>query len=109
MKSVTQLRSLGDIRTAVSTHTRSTPRHKGSTYLDILSLGMEQLRLETEQAWLARRRRRIERRVREIQENMGGFLAEVQQTLVPQDPQAVRASEPAVAPQGNWNTISVGY
>jgi len=29
MRSVTQLKSLGDIRTTISTHARSTPRQRG--------------------------------------------------------------------------------
>jgi hypothetical protein len=71
MKRATELKTLGDIRTGISTHTRSVPRHKGSTYLDILSLGMEKLRLETGLGWLARRRGRQEQRLQEVQEIMG--------------------------------------
>ncbi len=77
MKSVTQLKSLSDIRTIISTHTRSVPRHKGSNYLDILSLGMEKQRLEAELEWLSKRQRRIEGRLAEIRENMEKLLTNV--------------------------------
>ncbi|MBI2919102.1 MAG: hypothetical protein HYY01_14090 [Chloroflexi bacterium] len=66
MRSITELKSLGDIRTTISTHARSTPRHKGTTYLEILSLGMERQRLQAELAAIAKRQHRIEARVAEI-------------------------------------------
>ena len=97
MKRVTELKTLGDIRTIISTHTRSVPRHKGSTYLDILSLGMEKLRLETELAWHARRQGRLEQRLQEAQETMGKRLLEMQQELP--------ASAPPPTPPGGHNHV----
>jgi hypothetical protein len=97
MKRATEMKTLGDIRTGVSTHTRSVPRHKGSTYLDILSLGMEKLRLETQLTWAARRRERMERRLNEIQEVMSQRLVEMQQELP--------ASAPPPTPPGGQNRI----
>jgi len=115
MKTVSELKTLGDIRTVVSTHTRSVPRHKGSTYLDILSLGMEKLRLETELAWHARRQGRLELRLQEIQETMGNRLMEMQREL----PAAVVPPTPAngqdhpfreVEANGEgWRSMTIGY
>ena len=79
MRGATALQTLGDIRTIISTHARSTPRQKATTYLDILSLGMEKQRLETEMAWTTRRRGRIERRLCEIREALGGLARTVQE------------------------------
>lgn len=78
MRSVTQLKSLGDIRTTISTHSRATPAHEGTIYLDILSMGMEQLRLKTELAWLDRRQGRIQRRLGEIRGAMKVILSKAQ-------------------------------
>lgn len=66
MKTVTETKGLRDIRTAISSHTRSTSRHKGTPYLEILSLGMEKLRLSTELSQINDRVGRIEARLNEI-------------------------------------------
>ena len=113
MNSMTNLKSLGDIRSVVSTHTRSTPRHKGSAYLDTLSLGMEKQRLEAELAWLARRRGRIELRLQEIRKIMEGLLEKVASELPASSDSATpegNARPPAVrARRGNWKHLTLSY
>ncbi len=79
MKSVTELKGLGDIRTAVSSHHRSATRHKSTTYFEILSMGIENLRLDTEMAWLAKRQKRIEKRIGEIKGGMDTLLRQVKE------------------------------
>ena len=79
MKSITQMKSLADMRTVISTHIRSTPRHKGTAYLEVLSRGMERMRLEAELEVLTRRRNRIEGRLEEIRVSMEDLVQEVQQ------------------------------
>lgn len=115
MKRVSELKTLGDIRTIISTHTRSVPRNKGSTYLDILSLGMEKLRLETELAWHARRQWRLEQRLREAQETMGKRLLEMQRELpeaaplpTPPNGQGRRLRE-MEAGGGHWHSMTIEY
>jgi hypothetical protein len=115
MKRATELKTLGDIRTVVSTHTRSVPRHKGSTYLDILALGMEKLRLETQLTWAARRRERMERRLNEIQEVMSRRLLEMQQELpaaaLPPAPPGGQDHTPTAAQDNGepWRSMTIGY
>jgi hypothetical protein len=115
MKRATELKTLGDMRTIVSTHTRSAPRHRGSTYLDVLSLGMEKLRLETELAWHARRQGRLELRLRELQETMGKRLLEVQRELPSAAPPPVSPNGPDHPPRepeengGRWRSMTIGY
>lgn len=70
VRSITELQGLHDIRTVISTHARSSSRHKGTPYLEIMSLGMEKLRLDTELARLTRFRTRIEGRLSEIRNLM---------------------------------------
>jgi len=115
MKRPPELKTLGDIRTIISTHTRSVPRHKGSTYLDILSLGMEKLRLETELGWQARRRGRLEHRLQEVQEVMGKRLVELQHEPppagLPPTPTGGQ-NHPLVAVEANggcWRSMTIGY
>lgn len=74
MKSVTEIKSLGDMRTIISTRSRSTPRQKGSTYLEVYLLDKERQRLGSELAMLAKRRKRIETRLGEIHEAMQKHL-----------------------------------
>jgi hypothetical protein len=115
MKRATELKTLGDIRTVISTHTRSAPRHKGSTYVDVMSLGMEKLRLETQLAWQARRRGRMERRLQEIQEIMGRRLLEMQQelpsaSLLPTPPGGQdHTPTEVVSNGGNWRSMTIEY
>jgi hypothetical protein len=91
------------------------PRHKGSTYLDILSLGMEKLRLEAELAWHARRQGRLEQRLQEAQETMGKRLLEMQQELPaaapPPTPPGGQNHIPreAEANGGHWRSMTIGY
>lgn len=76
MKSVNQMSGLGDMKTTISTHSRSTPRQKGSTFLDVYLLDKERQRLESEMAMLKKRQRRIEVRLGDIRQAMGGLLSD---------------------------------
>jgi hypothetical protein len=85
-----ELKGLRDIRTCISTHSRSTSRHKGTPYLEILALGMERLHLEAELARVAKRQRRIETRLEEMRQVMGDRLTQVRDGL-PSDDGAEKA------------------
>lgn len=100
MRSVTQLKSLGDLRTTISTHARSTPRQKGSTYLEVYLLDKEKQRLETELAMLTKRQLRIQGRLKEIREAMEWLMNNRQEG-------APAHSPPAEASDGG--RISVGF
>jgi len=113
LKSVTQLKSLGDIRTTISTHARSVPRHKGSTYLEILSRGLEKQRLDSEQDWMARRQGRIDKRLQEIRELMNLLLAKVDQEINEIDSPGSIEGRPAAAGNGThppgWKKLTIHY
>ncbi len=63
MKSVSDIKGVGDLRTAVSTHLRSTPWLKGTPYQEVFAFGMEKLRLEQELEMRAKRLERTRRRL----------------------------------------------
>lgn len=115
VKSITELRGLRDMRTAISTHTRSTSRHKGTPYLEIMSLGMEKLRLETEQARLTKFRTRVERRLSEVRNLMEERLKMVQgenpagNDSPNESTSGNRAQEDAPTTSRNWRTMRVEY
>lgn len=113
MKSVTQLKSLGDMRTIISTHSRSVPRHKGSNYLDILSLGMEKQRLEAELEWLGKRQRRIQGRLGEIRVVMEELLSKVGDESPGGLPTPVAGEKPAIGSNSSdsekWKKMTIEY
>ena len=70
MKDVTNAKGLSDLRTASTHHVPSKPPQKGTTYLDLYSLGMERQRLEKELSRLEQRKKRVYERLGEIQRAM---------------------------------------
>lgn len=115
MRSVTQLKSLGDLRTTISTHARSTPRNKGSSYLEIYLLDTERQRLETELDMLAKRQRRIEGRLGEIQVAKEKMLSRGQQKVAddtgPLGSTAGenRTPESCNSNSGKWRKMTIEY
>ncbi len=116
MKSVTQLKNLGDMRTTISTHARSTPRLKGSTYLEVYLLDKERQRLETEREMLAKRQQRIEARLEEIRQATALLLGKVEQSSVPPAPlppgaeeSGVRSARGKAADVQQWKTLAISY
>ncbi|MBI2866093.1 MAG: hypothetical protein HYX99_01865 [Chloroflexi bacterium] len=93
MSGLTRMRTLGDVRTALSIHARSTPRHRSTTYLEVLSLGMENLRLQSELTALAKRRQRIEGRLLRVRETLVKRAGTVQQEVSSGDPGGAPLSE----------------
>jgi hypothetical protein len=70
MKNITQIKGLGDIRSATSHHITGMPSLKGATYLDLYLLDREKQRLETELTRMELRKKRIETRLGEIRNDM---------------------------------------
>jgi len=79
MKGVTHTRRLGDLRTSISSHTRSVPPQEGATHLEVYLLDKERHRLETERVMLVKRQRRIEGRLEEIREEVDNLLSKREQ------------------------------
>lgn len=115
VKSITELKGLHDVRTVISAHTRSASRHKGTPYLEIMSLGMEKLRLDTELARLTRFRTRIEGRLDEIRDFMEDRLNTVREEdsaangSPAESTRGNRAQGGAGAAPRNWRTMKVEY
>lgn len=115
MRSATQLKSLGDVKTIISTHARSTPRLQGSTYLEVYLLNIEGRRLQTELSMLAKRQHRIETRLQEIQEATGTLLDHGQQEHNPEagpTPPAPELERPTLDnafPPHRWRRMTVEY
>jgi len=117
MKSVTQIKSLGDIKTTITTHARSVPRQEGSTYLEVFLLDKERRRMEAELAMLRKRQGRIEVRLGEIREVVDHLLCKEQQEreALPA-PSANASGGEAQGPPGNnapkgqkWGRMTVEY
>ncbi|MEW6034234.1 MAG: hypothetical protein AB1603_05215 [Chloroflexota bacterium] len=108
MKSVTQMKSLGDMRTTISTHARSTPRQKGSTFLEVYLLDKEKQRLETELGMLIKRQRRIEGRLREVRGAMDRLLVKGQQEGQAPPDLSVTPGDKGHEPR-QWKRMTVGY
>lgn len=110
MRSITQLKSLGDLRTTISTHARSTPRLKGSTYLEVYLLDKEKQRLEAELTYLGKRQGRIEGRMGEIRENRNKLVSgtETVETSPSVSSEDNKNKALGTAPR-NLKTLLVGY
>ena len=115
MKGVVDVKGLPDIRTALSTRSRSASRHKGTPYLEILSLGMQKLRLSSEQERLAERAERVDARLEEIRTSLQKRLDLVGEESPPAtNPRPRPAGIPRSAEQGQaksrpWKTVTVDY
>ena len=108
MKGNADLKGLRNGRTAISTHSRSTSRHKGTPYLEILALGMEKLRLETEVARLTKRVARIEARLGEIGHTLEDRLNTVAEGAPTDSSAPTPRRGPPIRGRG-WKTVSVEY
>jgi len=115
MRSVTQTKSLRDMRTTISTHARSVPRQKGSTYLEVYLLDKEKQRLQTELEMLGKRQARLQERVEEIGKAAAELVkrAAGAEELATSDPQAARPmadpSKDVNGRPGRWRTVEVEY
>ncbi|MBI4339406.1 MAG: hypothetical protein HY680_05585 [Chloroflexi bacterium] len=108
MRGVKHIKGVADVRTAISAHYRNTSRTKGTPYLEILSLGMEKLRLESELEALDKRKQRIHSRLDEIRDSLDATIQEVQE----KDHTASEASNGTAAnlPTGGpWHTMKAEY
>lgn len=111
MNNNSEMKGLRDIKTAVSAHVRSTSRHEGTPYLEILALGMEKLRLTKESANLSMRRERVQARLEEIRGVMDARLDQVREEGPPADGEATRRgiARHSQADRANPRTMPVGY
>ena len=115
MKSATQIRSLGDVKTNISTHARSTPRRKGTAYLEVYLLERERQRLETELAVLSKRRGRIEPRLQEIRASVQNLVRKAQEeesgkSDPPASPPGEGAAARARGSKGrDWTKMPIEY
>ncbi len=107
MRSVSHMKGVADIRTAVSGHCRSASRHQGTPFLEIMALGMEKLRLEREVEGFAKREERIRKRLAEIRVLTESRIGQVQKDDPP-GPEAPRHVEQPRA-GGPWRTMAVEY
>lgn len=115
MKSVTEIKSLGDMRTNITTHARSAPRRKGATYLEVYLLDRERQRLETELTALARHQSRIEPRLQEVRASLENLVRKAQEEESMRPGPAASSFEGKPTPKApkaraqEWTTIPVEY
>ena len=111
MKSITQIKSLGDTKTGISAHVRSAPRREGSTFLEVFLLDKERQRLEMEMAMLNKRQRRIMGRLAEIRDEVDKRIGQ----SASGEPLAARlsadgsASDRVAPKRGQWRQMTIEY
>ncbi|MFH1140510.1 MAG: hypothetical protein V1724_02315, partial [Chloroflexota bacterium] len=109
------VKGLPDIRTGISTRSRSASRHRGTPYLEILSLGMQKLRLNSEMERLTERLERTDSKLEEIRNSLQKRLTLVGEESPPgSNPRPRPAGIPCSAEQGParsrpWKTVTVDY
>lgn len=109
MRGVSDLKGVGDIRTALSAHLRSTSRQKGTPYQEIFAFGMEKLRLEREMEVIGRRLERTRRRLDEANEVIASRIGYIRQEARPDPPSAGETEQGRPAAGGRWRTMTVRY
>ena len=114
MKSVTETKSLGDIRTATSHHITAKPPLKGTDYLNLYLLNKEKQRLEQELALVQKRQGRIHGRLAEIRKSMEKMAEAAQEEQKVNQPSATAAAgEQAASIQEHggrqWKRLAVDY
>lgn len=115
MKGLTQMKSLADLKTPITTHTRSAPRREGTTYLEVFLLEKERQRLEMELAALATRQQRIAGRLEALREVIVERVSTAQQgaQAIFLPPVSPPPANPAYAEPGSfsgqWRTIPIEY
>lgn len=108
MRGVRHMRGVADIRTAVSARLRSASRHRATSYLEIMALGMDKLRLEGEMEWLGRREERVRKRIAEIETLLQTVISAVRENDLP-GPKAPGPGEQSALGGGPWRTMQVSY
>lgn len=114
MKDITRAKGLAELRTATTHHIPAKPPRKGTTYLDLFSLSMEKQRLEQELAGIERQRKRVCRRLVEVQRSMEKLVETVQPGKTAPNPSigpgADQQAAPGELPPGHqWRRISLEY
>ena len=66
MRDVTELKGLGNIRTALSTRLHAKPAQKGTAHRDLYILGNEKRRMEKEVVRLERQQKRVREHLAEV-------------------------------------------
>lgn len=109
MKSVSDLKGLADMRTALSTHLRSRSRDKGTPYQEIFSFGMEGLRLERELELGTKRQSRVKRRLGEVRKVIEARMGQVRGTDPRPGLPPVEAGSDEPPSSHPWQTMTVEY
>ena len=115
MKGIVDVKGLRDMRTGISTRSRSASRHKGTPYLEILSLGMQKLRLSSELERLTERLESTDSKLKEIRSSLQKRLVMVgEESPAGSNPRPRPVGIPRSAEQGPaksrpWKTVTVEY
>lgn len=106
MRGVTDVSGLRDIRSMRTTGQRSIPRRQGSAYLELYMLRVEKERLEKEAALLGKRSQGLQKRLAEIQKQMGSLEQSAQAERPGNGGE--KAAERS-APARKWKSFSMNY
>lgn len=103
-KGVTELGWLREIRTMGSSKKKSIPRVQSSPYLDLYMLRKEKDRLEKEAYVLDKRKKSVQKRINDIDVEMGK-LEELEEARK-KERKGCASRKP---PEREWNTMSLRY
>jgi len=114
MNNTVRARGLDELRTATTHHIASKPPRKGTTYLDLFALSMEQQRLEQELVGVERRRKRIFNRSADVQSAMEKLVNAAQQektadSSLAKPIAAVQAEAREQSGGRQWKKMTVNY
>ena len=115
MGDVTELKGLGDIRTALSSRLHSKPAQKGTAHRDLYILGNEKRRLEKELVRLERQQKRVQEHLAETVQEIAKLQQEAQLEDSSQEASTIpvtrerQSARPPDYSQRRWKKMTVDY
>lgn len=117
-KTVSDFKGVQDIKTGISKRIRSMPRRDDHYYLDLYLLQKEQQRLAKEASWVDKRRRRVQERTGDVQQEIVAQEEKVLEGLSilqespPNRPKQLKNKEAAQSDKykgKKWTTMTLDY
>ena len=117
-KTVSDFKGVPDIKTAISKHIRSMPRQDDRYYLDLYLLQKEQQRLEREAGWADKRKKRVQKRASDVQQEIAAQEKKalegmsILQESPPDRPSQIEDKEETQSDKHKakkWTTMSLEY
>ncbi len=115
-KTVSDLKGVQDIKTGISKRLRSMPRRDDRYYLDLYLLQKEETRLKREASWVEKRKKRVQERTSDVQQEIVAQEEKVLERLsISQESVPNRPSQPEGKQQSDkhegkkWTKMTLDY